>query len=427
MEFFSVFIVLLMTVFLLVKKGVSPVSVFLAYNAMSTVVFILNDLGLVYFESYVGMPIEMLGNYSYSSWVYTQSVLLTTVFFSYSYYYLRRGAVSKTKEGLGRGIGEVRRYEVAVFGFSLMFFCFFLVHLLEVNMELMLFNTSYLLNVTPINVGISSFIGTTAHHLTGPGGVLMAVVFILSLKIRSPHIAFVSFLVVVYCLFIKTSQMSRWAPLIICCVSASVYFLYSGRLRSFIVFLGGVSTFVFVLGVLRGRGNYEQGFYGFLKACGELGEYGVGSIKVLLLNIFGGLIVLAESLEVDHVYYLEYAIRSFSFLPSSLDGWAEYVSDTGRINLYSPFNVFSELYFFPSYISFLGCVTIIFIFCRMDFLHKNLGGFLRYIPLIVFFYVVFSSYYYPIRNVFRVLLVVYFLYEVFWHLHLKKEKRRLIK
>jgi len=236
------------------------------------------------------------------------------------------------------------------------------------------------------------------------------------------------FLLLLYSIFIKSSQFSRWLPLIFVGLSVSIFMLFESRKKYFVCLVSLLVSLFFFMIVLKGRGGFEQGFYGFLLQVDGFSIVDDSSqLSKLLANVFGGYIVLAESLDIGWFYEPGYILRAFSPFPSFIDGWDAYHQDVGRINSFVPFNSLAEIYFFGWWLVVLSSV---FFFCsilRIEYLSRRYASTFTVAAFVVFIYVFLAAFFYPLRNIFRVYLICIVLYEVSALVIKSRDKKKNIK
>ena len=404
---FFISAVLAVWLFSLKRFSVTPVTFFSGYLLVSLLIFFTNDKGIFYFEEKVGLPVEMLGGYLYAGRVYLTCFLL---FLGLTWIGLktpRQNNVSDISIDVNAILNGFRSVFIVLALFLLLIFMW---HSVEVDFGPMLKNHLYLLNVNPPNVGLKTSVGVIGHHLTGPGGLILAFLFAYFLRERNYPLVLICFVCLAYALFIKSAQFSRWAPLIMVAIGLSLILMSRSR-GSVVGYVVLFVSYIFLVNVLNGRSSPIQGFVGFVDNLYVINPFSSKYLMELLTNIFGGLIISAESFEVYHRYEFSYIWRSFSILPSALDGWREYYMDAGRINHYAPFNVFAELYCFGIFYEFGALFFLLLTMYRIESRFNSAVTILKFLPFIVLLYFITASFFYPIRNVFRVYLVAWLCFE----------------
>jgi hypothetical protein len=130
-------------------------------------------------------------------------------------------------------------------------------------------------------------------------------------------------------------------------------------------------------------------------------------IRTWTFNGFAGPFLFAEGLHTQvHPYDPEYMYLSFSPLPGAVDGWKSILPRQQRVNYYTPFNTWLELYYYgPAFL--IGFVLFYLIFLRVvTRIYLLLGSYLGVLFASPAIYAIGYMDQYPIRNSFRLMLYV---------------------
>lgn len=404
-----------------------PMLLVSVYSFVSIVVFYLNDYGVVYFEPYKGLPLPMYGDYLYADQAYTIASIFALMCIVMSFRYRKVGGGGDLSEYVAILLAMRHKPRFVIFNYLFLsvFILLYVWNIYEVNFDIIFSNTSYLFNVDPVRVGVTSSLGRIVYHAIGPISLVFAFMLAYYVKAKRYDMFFLVLLLLFYSMFIKSAQFSRWLPLIFVALAMSIFMVFESRRKYIFIFLSILaSLFCFIL-VLKGRGGFEQGFDGFVLQMEEFSFADISYLSKLVVNVFGGYISYAESLEKGWVYDTGYIIRSFSPFPSFIDGWGQYAGDVGRVNKHSPFNFFSEVYFFGKGFG-IGLAVMFFLsLSRIEYLHRMFFSMFSIIGFIVFVYVFLAVFFYPVRNVFRLYLICMVLYE--FSAYIAKSKRRKLK
>lgn len=400
---------------LLLRWGrVGPVLLVASYTFVSLIVFFLNDTELVYFEPYHGLPLPMRGGYFYSTNIYLVSIAIALMCV-FTTLYLRRINNGFTLHFYIDALLKVKnkpRFVFINYVLLAIFFLLYIWHILEVDFDPIMSNTAYLFNVDPLNVGAKSSVAVIMHNLSGPIGLMFSFMMVFYFRAKRYDMFALMVLLFSYCLFIKSSQFSRWLPLMFAGIAISIFMVYRSRKKYIpIVIFVVLTLFSFIL-VFKGRGSFEQGFLGFVVQILYFTLEDLSYLTNFIVNVFGGFIIYAEALEMNWSYDLGYIVRSFSPLPGFIDGWQVYVVDVGKINKYVPFSVFGEIYFFGEWIGYFVSFLFFLTLIRIEYVYRKYPSIFSVLGLIIFIYIYLASFFYPVRNVFRIYLICLFFYEM---------------
>jgi hypothetical protein len=389
----------------------SPVLGYLYFSFISITLFALVDTQTFYFQPYSGIPVDMRGNYYFSDVVYILGLavpivclgLIVTVHNDFAFN--RLGIRELELEELFRGNAGLGLISGALFLYAMLFF-----HMVELDFGLLWSNHTYLLLGSPKGAGVTTTVGSLFHHLTGPAGLICSVILgLASLRMRNSSYFWLFFPLVGYMLMIKFAQFSRWVPLIVSGLFfGRVYALMLVKKKYHLTAVTAVVVVYWLLAfVLMGRSSYDQGLLGVLVNADDVSiSYLLDGFVNNIMNVFSGYIVFADALEVTTSYPTSYKILSFSPLISQLDGWAAVLPYQNRVNVYVPFNVFAELYHFGTLWLSFGSLVFIYMFYQMERLSVSSQGIFRLLVLMICIFSAVMMFFYPIRNVFRVVLFI---------------------
>jgi len=138
------------------------------------------------------------------------------------------------------------------------------------------------------------------------------------------------------------------------------------------------------------------------------------TLSTVTMNIFQGPLVLAEALRMTPLTYpSKYEMISFSPFPAFVDGWQKINDLQYRVNRYTPFNAFAELYYFGW--AYILAFILIFIVCIriLTRVYLQLGPVVGLLLMSPCVYALLYLHQYPLRNSIRLIyyttVVVYFL------------------
>ena len=134
--------------------------------------------------------------------------------------------------------------------------------------------------------------------------------------------------------------------------------------------------------------------------------FDIGYYTFLPFNFFGGGFVMAEIFQRSNLYYpICTKILSFSPFPSFIDGFSSLLSFEHRVYTYGPFSSFAEAYQFGwGYLAFLLLFLSMLVY-QTTKMWRNNPTILSFFFLVPYYYSIIRMQAYPIRNVFRILLL----------------------
>jgi hypothetical protein len=281
-----------------------------------------------------------------------------------------------------------------------------LIHILEINWSIVYENREYLLLVNPNKAGLQFGLTKLFHNSMSFLNIINIVLFIVILKTKNYKILYLLAPIIIYITSFKLIQFSRWVPLyFIIAILAINYLSNKRKMRLTNTALILLAIFFYYVSIL-GRGQAEQGVVGFFKLTTTINIDKISYFfQSLFQNIFGGFFITAKATLLHVTYPFEYKILSFSFLPGFVDGWNIANKNEIRINEFTPFNVYSELYHFG--LSFYIIFTFIYFFILryIDGFIKEKKGILSLMLLCVTAFFLISAQFYPIRNSIKIITI----------------------
>jgi hypothetical protein len=236
-------------------------------------------------------------------------------------------------------------------------------HFLSIDKSLLWENSDYMLLNYSDRIGIRYPIFDMVHQILGPLSALtvcLSYYFWQKRKILPLALSMIAF---GYSALFKLAMFSRWSALTAVIFTGLLAAKRISRGKSVIswatVTMGFVTIWLFLFAITA-RSGETQGLAGILPNLFNW-DYAASDLSHLLVNICLGPYVLAEAIQSGpYVYDSKYMFLSFSILPSILDGWRTVFDQYHRINWYTPFNGFAELYYFGwPYQVFYGVVYMI--------------------------------------------------------------------
>lgn len=125
----------------------------------------------------------------------------------------------------------------------------------------------------------------------------------------------------------------------------------------------------------------------------------------LVINVFQGPLALAETLQIrNSPYDWTYAVLSFSPFPSFIDNWKQIEPLANRVNIFTPYTAFGELFHFGA--PYMVLFAAIYAICirTLTRVYVSVGfevGFLITSPAI---YPLLALHQYPVRNCLRLFI-----------------------
>lgn len=246
----------------------------------------------------------------------------------------------------------------------------------------------------------------------GPLGVVAMCALIYGWGQVKPGYIVTLLIVTAYFFFIMLANFSRFGNLILALGAVMLIErsrFYRGTRFSFpslLVAAAAVWVGIFVLyGRVYRTGNIHPELVA--RAYHEL-HVTPESYRSLLFNNTQGPFLVAEGLKHGaYAYDPEYKLLSFSPFPSTIDGWKDILPRQQRINLYTPFNAWLELWYFgPVYLA--GFLVFYFVLLRtLTRLYLLLGSYAGILFASPAAYAIFYLDQYPVRNSFRLMLYVF--------------------
>jgi hypothetical protein len=210
-----------------------------------------------------------------------------------------------------------------------------------------------------------------------------------------------------YSALIELAVFSRWSALTAVLFTVLVGAGRISRGKAILcpstAFLSLVSFWLFLYAITA-RGGLIHGITGIVPNLLNW-NYAAGDSLIIALNICQGPYVMAEAIRGGScVYDPAYVNLSFSVLPSFIDGWRSVVDQYQRINWFTPFNAFAELYFFgwPYQVFFLFVYAICVRVLTKAMLER--GTVLGMLIVSPSFFSFFAFHQYAVRMSFRLLV-----------------------
>jgi len=281
-------------------------------------------------------------------------------------------------------------------------------HFFSMDSNILWQNHTYLLMADPMKMGIKNVLLRSVHLFIPFFGLISAGLIIHFYYSRSHIYLFLTTPIFLYSLVLMLAQNSRWAPLYFFIMFLYCVLLKKGNLLIYCFFIG--VGFLFFLKVLIGRGGYNQGissiFYGFSEIkIGSLFFYFMGFLN----NIGEGAIGFANAELIAPTYDLKYKILSFSPFPSLIDGFSSIKPyNEIRISKHVPMSSISEARWFGVFFILIFHSTLIFLLKTANKVFYSTKGI---VPVIITGFVcwaVFTMSSYPIRNIYRIILLMIF-------------------
>ncbi len=295
----------------------------------------------------------------------------------------------------------VQHKSLKILGAIYLLLCLF--HFAALDLDLFFSSYSYLsLSDFEIN-GINNNLLQFVHRSLKFMGLVSSV--LLTLQILQRKVDFgtmVFFGIFAYATLIVLSLHSRFAVLFL--ITPVPFLLYYRKYGAIIVLIVlGITTF---LTVFSGRLNNQFGLNAVVGNFYTIGENIKFLSDLFLYNFFGGAVNFSFALNMaDPLFENAYKIRSFSPLPSLIDGYAGLFEDN-RIYYapHAPINSFGQLYWFGGFYFLLHwlLITATVRVSNLNVLKFRLVGYLVATPLI-FSVIVLQQY--PLRNSIRSMFI----------------------
>ncbi|MCP4991890.1 MAG: hypothetical protein GY928_39285 [Colwellia sp.] len=280
---------------------------------------------------------------------------------------------------------------------------FSILHFSAIDFGTFWFNYDYQIIKTPEEISRGSgSLFRIYHFIFRIISLFVAVILIYYMKNFSlPHITLSLFVFLYGFLFLYVAE-SRWIIIYMCVLFLSRIMMFNSKpkvLEGFFWFICFVFLFVKVIFAR----NY--GLYGLSVQVDifiEVLSLDILSIfQGLLINLGDGFLGLANVVQNDYWYPLQYKLLSFSPFPSFIDGFASIQHYENRISYHVPFNAVSEAYAFGSgYFIFYLLIIFLFLYSS-DLVYSKAGVLYKSILLAVVLWNVFYMFGYPLRNVMR--------------------------
>ncbi|KRA45700.1 hypothetical protein [Devosia sp. Root635] len=340
------------------------------------------------------------------------------------------GAVDRPKQLDGAGGQPSMSANQPVLIFVLACFILTIFHAITTNLAFLGEYTIYLQFRDPANLNITNDLVAFFHGNMGAVGILLGVIIATSGR-KSLYTAFMALFPYFYIVAFQAASISRW--LILQLAIPAVILAFRTRFRWPLLALI-ILSMVPLYGSLRVvREDNVLGVDALVSSMFDGTSVNSGFIVDSIGNIFGaGLNVSEAQGKVDVTFPLNFNVLSFSPLPSSIDGFDDWRQYTQWINIYGPFNVFSELYWMGVgwYILFvlLMVVTVrwndkVDMFRRAGQLTPLLAG----LANVLLYYGVLLTTQYPLRSAMRWPEISALLAFLLVSLALRTQRRRTVR
>lgn len=251
-----------------------------------------------------------------------------------------------------------------------------------------------------------------SNIIVGPVLVCSVLFCYYSFKLKSKSYFLFYLLCFIYSFALMLGSYSRLIPgiffILALCVTADSSWKKLWLRNAFTLFCVCLSLFFFIYSLI-GREGRDQGLNYPLVWHYLLATANPGNVSILVsvaANVFHGVFLLAECIDTRTASYsAAYQLLSFSPFPTFIDGWDKVAGEQIRVNFYTPFSTFGEIYFFSPVLQ--AALVGIYFYCSRTmtrFYAHNVGWRRVFIAVIGLLCWVFSHQY-PARNVFRVLLI----------------------
>ena len=293
---------------------------------------------------------------------------------------------------------------VALIAFMVLFYLI-LLHLANIDFSRLFIYDTYLEIRQPRFWGISNVFIITIHNLLPTIGFLISPLVPYYFFRRQYSFLVFLFPIYTYCLLYSISLDSRVVPLSFF-VTAFTAFLLKHKITFQALFFSllGVVSYGVIMELRFARTYY--GLIPFFDAFISGNFLASGTYLFIFYNVFSGGFVMGEIFQRSNLYYpLNYKLLSFSPFPSLIDGFSSIQEFGHKIFIFGPFSSFAEAYHFGlGYFIFFILFLAIVIF-QTTKLWKMKPGVSVFILLVPFYYSVFRMQAYPLRGVFRMLLL----------------------
>ncbi len=291
-------------------------------------------------------------------------------------------------------------------------------HVATVDWGVLLLNFDFSETRNPLNLGFTDK-SAIIHNLVKFFCLIASGLFIVALRFRWLLFCSVYFVSWMYFLLVMLGATSKWAAISIFLVSGLVVVLWRSGISKVIgiwLFVLGCYLYLMVVGI---RVETEFGLIPIFDNIFSFGSGGnlIESLAVVLLSLFSGAFVVAESINQLPAYYpAMYKLLSFSPLLGSMDGFPEYMHYEYRAAFFKPYNVNAELLSFGvHYLLIYYSVFFLLLYRFQLFFYRSSAAIS--VPVYMFFmFIIMVMGLYPIRNVFRYQIMLFlwiFFYRVY--------------
>jgi hypothetical protein len=316
-----------------------------------------------------------------------------------------RGGVLEKKLRISRngGAGVATAFSTACFGLSML-------HALSTNLVFLGEYNVYLQWRDPSSVNITNDLVAFFHGNMGAVGVVLGVIIASSTR-RTWGTTTLALFPYSYILLFEAASISRW--LVVQLAIPAIILSFRTRYRIFLIPIL-VVLLVPVFAALKDvREERVLGIDVLLSSITTGVSVNGDFIVDAIGNILGGGLVVSEAAERTGITYPgQYVALSFSPLPSAIDGFDRWRSYEQRINIYGPFNVYSELYWmgWPWYLFYLSIVFYSARQCDIVEVGRRSGlvpPLMALAPAVLLYYGVLLGTQYPLRNSLRWIVISY--------------------
>jgi hypothetical protein len=280
-----------------------------------------------------------------------------------------------------------------------------LFHFSSVNYSNFLYYSEYLLIRDTQYIGIISPLIKTIHTLMPIIGIILSPLSIYYAERRRIGFWLLAMPPYLYCIFFTAALASRVLIIYFVFMALTDYLMKRKfTFRQCLYFICSIISYGTIFALRVKKDSF--GIYPFIQTVIS-GEFLVwDNFAFSIYNFFTGGFVMAEAFQRVNLYYPPiYKLLSFSPLPSIIDGFSEVRHYQHRLFIYGPFSSFAEAYHFGwTYflVFFLILAIVLYQTTKMWRENPNIVSFVLLTP---FYYSVFLMFSYPIRSVFRWLIL----------------------
>ena len=219
-------------------------------------------------------------------------------------------------------------------------------HFIDIDIEKLWENNSYLALLNPDAAGIDTALGKLYNTSQRYIGIIALVFFYISLRSKKYSISIIYGIIITYVIMLSLARASRYVPVFLALfLIMDTIYIRKINATKLILSLSVIISYVLVILMRRepiqGLASIGPAILSFEPAST------IQMLQGILINAFQGAVILDLSITTPASHLAQYKILSFSPLPGLIDGFPLVRSASEiRITPFNPMNSYGEAYHF---------------------------------------------------------------------------------